>query len=92
MEITSENWTHCTFSHENLKALITFGASPEAAEDMFVYYVTVLDDGNNELFQREFKSLKAACGYINKKYRSIWTLSDALKPKKEGGCSTCIAH
>ncbi len=92
MEITPQNWTHCSFSHENLKAMITFGASPDILEDSFVYYVTVLDEDNNEVFQKEFETIEQACGHINKKYNDLWSIEDALAPKIEGGCSSCVAH
>lgn len=91
MKITSENWTHCSFTHENLKAMITFGASPDNLES-FTYYVTVLDQDNNEVFQKEFTSLDDACDHMNQKYLNLWKYENALKPKKAGGCSTCIAH
>lgn len=92
MEITPQNWTHCSFSHENLRAMITFGASPDILDDSFVYYVTVLDEDNNEVFQKEFETIGLACDYINSKYTDLWEMTDALTPKKEGGCSTCVAH
>ncbi|MEX0798614.1 MAG: hypothetical protein WEB87_01110 [Bacteriovoracaceae bacterium] len=92
MEITSENWTHCSYAHGNLKAMITFGGSPDILEYTFIYYVTVLDQDNNEVFQKEFQSLDDACRHINIKYSNMWKLENAIKPKKAGGCSTCIAH
>lgn len=72
--------------------MISFGASPDILDDSFIYYVTVLDDDNNEVFQTEFDSIEKACEYINSRYNTLWSLDNALKPKKEGGCSTCIAH
>lgn len=92
MTITPENWTHCSFKNGNLKAVITFGASPDILDDSFVYYVTVLDEDNNEVFQKEFSVIDKACSYINARYSDVWELSDALKSTKEGGCATCIAH
>ena len=92
MEITTENWTYCSFSHENLKAMITLGASPEILEDSFLYYVTILDEDNNEIFQEEFRSLSKACSRINQKCSGIWNWTDAERPAKQGGCSTCVAH
>lgn len=92
MQITPNNWTHCSYTNGQLKAVITFGASPDILDDSFIYYVTVMDDNNNEVFQTEFSALEHACEYINAKYGDIWQSADALKPKKEGGCSTCVAH
>ncbi|MBI99618.1 MAG: hypothetical protein CME67_00180 [Halobacteriovoraceae bacterium] len=92
MKITPENWTFCSFSHEELKAIITFGASPDILDDSFVYYVTVLDQDNNEVYQKEFFSIEMACDHINAKYSNIWEITDATRPTKSGGCSTCIAH
>lgn len=90
--ITEENWTYCQYKSNDLTAFISFGASPDILDDSFQYYVTILDAHNNEVFQQEFPSIGAACQNINQKYAGLWDLHDSLRPKKEGGCSTCIAH
>lgn len=90
--INTDNWTFCHFKAKNLKALITFGASPSILDDSFQYYTTVLDEDHNEVFQAEFSSLDDACSYINNKYGEIWNFVDSRVKKSEGGCSTCVAH
>ena len=90
--INQENWTYCHYKAKNLKALITFGASPDILDDSFLYFTTVLDEEHNEVFQAEFNSIDSACYFINKKYIDTWDFIDARAPKKEGGCSTCVAH
>lgn len=90
--INNENWTHSHYKAKNLKAMITFGASPEILDDSFLYFATVLDEEHNEVHQSEFDNLDAACHFINNKYLDTWEFVDAQAPKKEGGCSTCVAH
>lgn len=91
--INSDNWTFCHYAAINAKAVITLGASPDMQEDQFDYFVTVIDDDNNEIFQKDFNKLATACSYINNRYADIWNFIDATaKIKKEGGCSTCVAH
>lgn len=91
--VNSDNWTFCHYASKQNKAVITFGASPNMEEDEFEYFVTVIDEDNNELFQKEFTKLSVACSYINTRYKDIWTFVDATaKDSKEGGCSTCVAH
>jgi hypothetical protein len=91
--INSDNWTFCHYASEQLKAVITFGASPDTSEKEFDYYVTVVDEDNTEVFQKEFNKLDIACKYINQRYSDIWDFVDATAAtKKAGGCSTCVAH
>jgi len=91
-EITPDNWTFTNYTDGELVAIITFGASSEILDDNFIYYVTLLDQDNNEIFQKEFNTIDAACLYANDKYQKIWDFENKLKPAKAGGCSTCIAH
>ncbi|HXH29232.1 MAG TPA: hypothetical protein VNJ01_00300 [Bacteriovoracaceae bacterium] len=71
-------------------ALITFGASPESiASDSLEYFVTVLENEDQEVFQQEFDSLNDACFYLNENYQD-WKLEDQTATKS--GCSTCAAH
>ena len=90
--INSDNWTTCHYKAKNLKALITFGASPDILDDGFQYYATVLDQEHNEVFQAEFNDITTACSYLNTKYSDIWDFIDQRMKKSEGGCSTCVAH
>ena len=91
--ITTLNWSHVGFQHNNMRAFVTFGASPESVTNgSFNYYATVIQDENQEIFSQEFDSLSSACRYINDKY-SDWEFVDLTnKNGKEGSCSTCVAH
>lgn len=88
--VNTENWTYCRYEKENFWAQITFGADPESIkEDRLEYYVTVLQDEMNEVFQKKFMTLTDACLFLNDKY-SDWTFNDQTATKS--GCSTCVAH
>ena len=91
--ITPLNWNHCHYESRNLRALVSIGALPINNDVSIQYYVTVIDENENDLFQTDFKSCEAACEYINKKYSSIWNLNDlSVSKSSESGCSTCVAH
>lgn len=90
--VNSDNWTFCHFKANDLKAFISFGASPDILDDTFLYMATVVDSEHNEVFQKEFTQVDLACDYLNNKYSDLWDFVDARAPKKEGGCSTCVAH
>lgn len=90
-KFTPENWNYCQYRNEDLKAIISFGASPDILDDSFQYYITLLDDENNEVFQEEFESLSDACENINLKYSNFWDFTNLDKAKPEPGCSTCVA-
>ncbi len=91
-EINKTNWNFCQYKNDNLKAIISFGASPDILDDSFNYYVTVLDDENNEVFQEEFQTVDAACQSINHKYSDVWEFSDLSQKNNSGGCDSCSAH
>lgn len=91
--INSDNWTFCHYASANLKAIISFGASPESTSDELEYYVTVIDEEGKDVFQKDFNSLDSACSYINNRYQKIWKFVDAtVKTVDASGCSTCVAH
>lgn len=91
--ITTQNWNHTHYNSNNLKAIVSIGASPEIPEKDFIYFVTVIDENNNELLQEEFMTDEKACSYINTKYQNIWDFIDLTADKtSESGCSTCVAH
>lgn len=88
--VTSENWSYCRYEKGDFMAIISFGASPESAqEDRLEYYVTVLEKEEQEVFQKTFESLNEACLYLNDNY-SDWSFND--QTAKKSGCSTCAAH
>ncbi len=88
--VNIENWTYCRYEKDNFMAMISFGASPESMEeDRLEYYVTVLEDEDKEIFQKNFDSLHDACFYLNENYQD-WMFEDQTATKS--GCSTCAAH
>ena len=91
-QFTQDNWNYCQYIHQDKKALISLGASPDILDTKFLYMVTVLDSENNELFQEEFDSANAACQSINNKYSEFWEFVDMSAPKDTDGCSSCEAH
>lgn len=91
-KFTDQNWNYAQFTDGQLKAIIGLGASPEILDDSFIYFVSVLDEDNNEIHQEEFNQVEMACDYINEKYSGIWSFNDLSKPEETGGCSSCSAH
>lgn len=88
--VTNENWSYCRYEKGVFMAIISFGASPESTqEDRLEYYVTVLENEEQEVFQKGFESLGEACLYLNDNY-SDWSFND--QTAKKSGCSTCAAH
>jgi hypothetical protein len=94
LTINHENWTYTQYTFDNLRAIISLGAELEGEDTSFCYFVTVLDDEEQEVFQQQFTSLDLACDYINKRYRGQWTYVDSNNPptEKSGSCATCVAH
>lgn len=91
-KVTPENWTHTQYVLDNLRAIISFGASWDRPNDL-LYYVTLLDQDDQEIFQQQFEDLASACDYINQRYQNEWPIVDLMAPsKKEGGCASCVAH
>lgn len=96
-KITTDNWSHTQYNYEGLRAFISFGAhwdfeKYESSE--IIYFVTVLDEEENEVFQSQFQTLELACEYINERYQNEWPIIDLNNPpnQKEGGCASCVAH
>ena len=92
MDINQENWTYTHYKAKELKAFISFGASADILDDQFIYYATVTDSEHNDVLQEEFPTINAACDFLNKKYSNLWDFIDARVSKKDGGCSSCVAH
>jgi hypothetical protein len=88
--VNTENWTYCRYQSDLFLALITFGADPEGLEqDRLDYYVTVLENEQQEVFQQKFDNLVEACLYLNEHYGD-WNFQNQTVAKT--GCSTCAAH
>jgi hypothetical protein len=91
--LNSDNWTYCHYASQNQKAIISIGASPEMLAEEFEYYVTILDQEEKTVFQTSFTDLTTAITYANRRFNKIWKFVDArFANKKEGSCSTCVAH
>lgn len=89
--ITPQNWTACRYESGDYRAFISFGADPESLElGRYLYFVTVTEGEDKEVFQETFESLSRACENINQKYAAKWTFLDQSAPKS--GCSSCVAH
>lgn len=91
-QFNATNWNHCQYLNGENKAIISIAASPGILDDQFSYLVTVLDAENNEIFQRDFLKVDAACHFINTKYSEFWDFEDLSISKDTGGCSSCVAH
>jgi hypothetical protein len=90
--INADNWTYTHYKAADMKAFISFGAPADLVDDSFIYMTTILDNENNEIFQKDFNQIDEACHFINSRYSEIWDFVDARATKKEGGCDSCAAH
>lgn len=91
--ITENNWTFCHFKSLQLKAFISFGADPVedlSAEPALLYFVTLTDHDDAEVFQSDFEKLDLACDFLNEKY-GHWEFINAEEDNGGGGCGTCAA-
>lgn len=95
---TADNWNYVQYintTDSGLKrAILSIGAMPNAQDEIeFLYFITILDQENNEVFQEEFKSLDIAIHHINKKFSNYWDFQDLTKISDDkSGCSSCVAH
>lgn len=95
-KFNANNWNFCQYQHEDKKAIISFGAenlSDSTEELKFCYFITVLDEDNNQLFQQRYHDLEKACLEINEKYENFWKFVDLEHElTSKTGCSSCQAH
>lgn len=88
--VNVENWSYCRYQSGTFLAFISFGADPESiALDRLDYFVTVLENEEKEVFQKQFESLNSACLFLNETYGD-WSFENQTATKS--GCSTCAAH
>lgn len=87
--ISLENWAHCGYSSEKLRAVISLTAVPEDC-DKVLYSVTLTDLDDVEICQWDFPRLEGAVDFINEKYGG-WDFYDT-GAKSGSGCDTCHAH
>lgn len=92
-KITADNWTFMAYQSKNLSAILSLGATPgENGQADLLYYMTVMDEDGNDLYQEDFTDLPQAILKINTKY-SHWSLVDRQENNSSGGgCGDCAAH
>ena len=89
---TNKNWNYSQYLNAERRAIISMGASPDVSGDTLLYFITVLDTLNNEIYQEEYNDLDMACQSINSKYGEFWEYKDLSFKDNSGGCSSCVAH
>jgi hypothetical protein len=88
--ITIDNWSFARFEFKEQQAGIFLGADPETlAQGEYLYYVTVMKNQTEEIFQKSFSSLLSALTFINETYRA-WNFVELGAPSE--GCGSCAAH
>ena len=93
-KIDKENWNYTFYQTDKLKAFISLGAEPTENTDecTFMYFLTVTNIDDQEVFQQKYTSLQDSLRNINDRYSS-WTLaSKSNKSDQSDGCSSCNAH
>ncbi len=85
-----ENWTYTAFSSGELQIKISQGGMPTEEGLKELFWVSLLDNEFQALWQEEFLELEQACEFANQRYLH-WDFSDQ-RPSDEGGCSSCAAH
>lgn len=93
--ISTDNWTFAAYKASDLLVFIHLGAEPSSSKDdskiEILYLVTVLQNMEMEVFQKEYKSLEQAINFINLSY-SHWDFIDRAEISNGSGCGTCEAH
>lgn len=86
---TPDNWNHVQYINENQRALVSIGADLKGD---LLYFVTVIDENDQVLYQSEHKTVEKACFHINDKYQEFWDFSNLATAGTGGGCGSCNAH
>lgn len=89
--IHSTNWNYCHFKSTKAKAQITYGAHWVDDQAKELYFITVTDFDEVELFQETFDSFEQAQAELHKRY-GHWEFVDLTKVVKGEGCDSCSAH
>jgi hypothetical protein len=86
-----DNWSFSCFKSSTLQVIITLGGSPIENDDICIeYYVTVLNEDQQEVYQQNFNNIKNAILFANEKY-GTWEFTK-IGLDDTGGCGTCEAH
>ena len=84
------NWNYCYYSTGPLKAMISQGVDCPSLlgenPSPLLYWVSVLKDERQEVFQEEFLQAGDAVKFITEKY-GHWDFTDTTQEK--GGCGSC---
>ena len=88
MQITVSNWNHCYYSTGRIKSMLVQGFDDRPCKEDLFYWVMVLKDEKEEVFQAEFYHLSDALNSLNKRY-GHWDFVDNTLPPEGGGCASC---
>ena len=89
--INNENWSFCSYRLLNLKGFITLsGLEDSSGHIRFLYSVTITEDDQRDILQKDFSCIDDACHFLNRHY-SHWQFHNAESQKKGGGCASCQA-
>ncbi|MBI2520432.1 MAG: hypothetical protein HYV97_08435 [Bdellovibrio sp.] len=88
--ITQENWNYCCYKTARHRAFISMGGEYASnGETNIIYFSTVSDHDDQEIYQRAFHDLASALVFLNQTY-GHWHYFD---PSMQGqGCGSCHAH
>ena len=88
-----DNWSYSCFKNSSLQIILSLGGAYEENSNKAVieYFVTVLEDGQSEVFQRNFQDLDEAIDFINDRYNG-WKFEEVKDKSSDGGCGSCEAH
>ena len=86
--VSDANWGHVCYQCGELRAMVSTGGMWLNGHKT-IYYVSVLNNNNEDIYQSEFGSLDEALGHINQRYAN-WDFVDLTE--KKGACGSCTAH
>ena len=90
--IDSENWSYARLQNGAYSIGIFIGADEASLnEGGYIYYLTLLENEEKEIFQKEFHSLFDAINFANNKYHD-WKFQDLRTATSGEGCGSCSAH
>ena len=87
--VTEENWNSCHYTKAGLKGFVSLNALQDIRDRVKILYcVTVSDEHERDICQKDFGTIEKACDFINQHY-AHWEFVNLVKNKK--GCSSCVA-
>jgi hypothetical protein len=89
----TQNWTHCQYQKDNLRATIDYGGEP-TADGLIkeLYYFNILDDSGQVYYAKTLGKLQEMVDHANHKCM-LWDFKDLEGASKDSGsgCSSCTA-